>query len=63
MQEYSLNCVVGRGGEIPKGGRAGRATSLGIWPRGARLRGGRNPWDTGLVLILHMRTCAFYGRV
>ena len=55
----------GEGGEIPKGGRAGRARFLGIWPRGgeiprdlapggARSRGGeitggRNPWDTGLV--------------
>ena len=24
----------GGGGEIPKGGRAGRARSLGIWPTG-----------------------------
>ena len=30
-----MNCYVGRGeGEIPKGGRAGRARSIGIWPRG-----------------------------
>ena len=27
------------GGEIPKGGRAGRARSLGIWPGGARSLG------------------------
>ena len=53
------------GGEIHKGGRAGRARSLGIWPRGGEIPrelapergggaisrgGGRNPWDTGLVL-------------
>ena len=25
------------GGEIPKGGRAGRARSLGIWPRGGEI--------------------------
>ena len=47
------------GGEIPKGGRAGRARflgiwppggarSLGIWPRGGRDHGGRNSWDTGV---------------
>ena len=48
MQEYSLNCVVGRGGgEIPKGGRAGRTRSLGIWPRGARSRGGEIPGTPG----------------
>ena len=29
-------------GEIPKGGRAGRARSLGIWPRGARSRGAKS---------------------
>ena len=56
MQEYSLNCVVGRGGggggEIPKGGRAGRARSLGIWPRGGEITGGRNPWDTGIRGVL-----------
>ena len=48
----------GGGGEIPKGGRAGRARSLGIWPRGGEIprdlapggeiTGGRNPWDTGI---------------
>ena len=26
--------LLGGGGEIPKGGRAGRARTLGIWPRG-----------------------------
>ena len=53
----------GGGGEIPKEGRAGRARSLGIWPRGGEIprelapegggddfTGGRNLWDTGLVL-------------
>ena len=30
----------GGGGEIPKGGRAGRARSLGIWPRGGEITGG-----------------------
>ena len=30
----------GGGGEIPKGGRAGRARSLGIWPRGDKITGG-----------------------
>ena len=60
MRKYSLNCVVGRGwGEIPKGGRAGRARSLGLWPRGGRsqgiwppggrVHGGLNPWDTGIT--------------
>ena len=47
----------GGGGEIPKGGRAGRARSLGIWPGGeiprdlvpgGKITGGQNPWDTGL---------------
>ena len=38
----------GRGGEIPKGGRAGRARSLGIWPRGARLQGGEIPGTPGM---------------
>ena len=49
---------LGGGGEIPKGGRAGRARSLGIWPQGGEIPrdlapegrdhgGGRNPWDTG----------------
>ena len=28
----------GGGGEIPKGGRAGRSRSLGIWPRGGGAR-------------------------
>ena len=32
----------GGGGEIPKGGCAGRARSLGIWPPG-----GRDPWGFG----------------
>ena len=44
----------GGGGEIPKGGRAGRARSLGIWPQGGEIPrdlapGGPNPWDTGKV--------------
>ena len=55
------------GGRDPKGGRAGRARSLGIWPReggGARslgiwprrgeIAGGggaRNPWDTGVTIF------------
>ena len=30
----------GGGSEIPKGGRAGRARSLGIWPPGGRDHGG-----------------------
>ena len=30
-------------GEIPKGGRAGRARSLGIWPRGGEITGGEIP--------------------
>ena len=34
----------GGGCEIPKGERAGRARSLGIWPGGARSRGGEIPW-------------------
>ena len=36
----------GRGGEgeIPKGGHAGRARSLGTWPRGGRYHGGRGLW-------------------
>ena len=49
----------GGGGEIPKGARAGRARSLGIWPRGREIPrdlapggrvhgGGGNPWDTGI---------------
>ena len=39
---------LGGGGEIPKEGRAGRAKSLGIWPRGGgEVTRGRNPWDTG----------------
>ena len=44
MRKYSLNCVVGRGGggEILKGGRAGRARSLGFWPRGASSRGAKS---------------------
>ena len=39
---------LGEGGEIPKGGRAGRARFLGIWPWGGEipigfwLRGGRD---------------------
>ena len=34
----------GGGGEIPKGGRAGRARSLGIWPRGGgEITGGEIP--------------------
>ena len=41
----------GGGGEIPKGGRAGRARSQGIWPGGRdHGGGGRNLWDTGLVV-------------
>ena len=53
----------GGGGEIPKGGgggggggggRAGRARSLGIWPRG-RDHGGRNPWDTGFGILKQNR--------
>ena len=31
---------LGGGSEIPKGGRAGRARSLGIWPREGRDHGG-----------------------
>ena len=38
----------GGGDESSKGGRVGRARSLGIWPRWGRDHGGRNPWDTGL---------------
>ena len=51
---------LGGGGQIPKGGRAGRARSPGIWPRGVKflwdlapggeITGRQNPWDTGLVL-------------
>ena len=49
----------GGGGEIPKGGRAGRARSLGIWPAGGEIPrdlapGGRNPWDNGSVPYLQL---------
>ena len=33
----------GGGGEIPKGGRAGRARFLGIWPGGGEITGGQIP--------------------
>ena len=42
----------GGGGEIPKGGRAGRARSLGIWPRGAKSRGAKSP-GTPVLQKLH----------
>ena len=57
----------GGGREIPKRGRAGRARSQGIWPRGGgeiprdlapggEITGGRNPWDTGLNELLRRKT-------
>ena len=45
---------MGEGGEILKGGRAGRARPLGIpWDlaQGGRDQGVRNPWDTGTLVI------------
>ena len=44
------------GGEIPKGDRARRARSLGIWPLGGEITGGRNPWDTGSIPCCHFRS-------
>ena len=52
----------GGGGEIPKGGCAGRVRSLGIWPGGGEISRdlapggrdhaeGRNPWDTGIKKV------------
>ena len=47
------------GGEIPKGECAGRARSLGVWPRGGGGRDhvGRNPWDTGLPNSQYANSC------
>ena len=49
----------GGGGEIPKGGRAGRARLAGgggeiprDLARGGEITGGRNPWDTGIQGVL-----------
>ena len=53
----------GRGGEIPKGGRAGRARFLGIWPGGGEIPrglapgGGANPWDTGVTMYTNVIVC------
>ena len=48
MLEYSMNCVVGRGGGGARSLRGARRE--GEIPRdlaqGARSRGGRNPWDS-----------------
>ena len=43
------------GGEIPKGGRAGRARSLGIWPRGGEIPG--TPGQMGTRCVDSLSPC------
>ena len=43
------------GGDIPKGGRAGRASSLGIWTRGAKSRVGEIPGTPVFVCLIYFR--------
>ena len=51
MQEYSLDCVVGRGPRSLKGGA-----------QGGRDHGGRNPWDTGTLLSISSNYCGTHPK-
>ena len=50
----------GEGGKIPKRGRAGRARSLGIWPGGARSRGGEIAGTRAIICFLGILQVADY---
>ena len=68
---------LGRGGEIPKGSAQGGRDPKGFGPggdeiprdlaRGGDITRGRNPWDTGMRLLVHIEitrqksACVLYG--